>query len=212
MLRNYCIPHYSDKVSWKGHFYPVRNENPLGEDSLPFCNLYTRNPIGLSHCAVEGLINLYPMERMSLINGFGCLSSLITWSNPLIVTAGSELGRQLPVTMHASGQSCMFLHICNYVHTWKPVVPAPLAVGVNWAAVGVNGLWCLSSASWRVESAYEFASVWQEGSNVPWGPQALLTLLQHQFNHQLVHVWHGVGCRWWAVATSEGCGCVQVTS
>lgn len=140
MLCNYCIPHYSDKVSWKGHFYPVRNENPLGEDSLPFCNLYTRNPIGLTHCAVEGLINLYPMEWMSLINGFGCLPCLITWSHPLIMTVGSEPGKQLPITMHAAREPCVHVHICNYVHTWKPVAPALLAVCVNWAAVAVNGL------------------------------------------------------------------------
>lgn len=210
MLCNYCILHYSDKVSWKGHFYPVRTENPLGEDSLPFCNLYTRNPIGLTHCAVKGITNLYRMGWMSLINGFGCLSCLITWSHTLITIAGSELGKQLPVTIHASGEPCV--HVCNYMHTWKPVVPALLAVCVNWAAVRVNGLWGSSFTSWRVESVYEFASVWQEGSNVPRGPQARLTLLQHQFNHQLVHVWHGVGCRWWAVAMSDGCGCVQVTS
>lgn len=212
MLCNYCIPHYSDKVSWKGHFYPVRNENPLGEDSLPFCNLYTRNPIGLTHCAVEGLINLYPMEWMSLINGFGCLSRLITWSYPLIMTAGSELRKQLPITMHAASEPCVSVHMCNYVHTWKPVVPALLPVFVNWAAVEINGLWGFGFTSWSVESVYKLASVWQEGSNVPWGPHALLTLLQHQFNHRLVHVWHGVGCRWWAVAMSEFCGSVQVTS
>ena len=102
------------------------NENPLGEDSLPFCNLYTRNPIGLTHCAVEGLINLYPMEWMSLINGFGCLSCLITWSHPLIMTAGSELGKQLPITMYAASEPCVHVHMCNYVHTRKPVVPALL--------------------------------------------------------------------------------------
>lgn len=61
------IPHYSGKVSLKGHFYPVGNENPLGEDSLPFCNLYTRNPIGLTHCAVHSPINLYPMQWMLVL-------------------------------------------------------------------------------------------------------------------------------------------------
>lgn len=117
MLCNYCIPHYSDKVSWKGHFHPVKNENPLGEDFLPFCNLYTRSPIGLTHCAEERLINLYPMEWMSLINGFGRLSCLITWSHPLIMTAVSELGEQLPVALHASVELCVRVHMCNYVHT-----------------------------------------------------------------------------------------------
>lgn len=152
MVCNYCILHYSDKVSWKGHFYPVGNENPLGEDSLPFCNLYTRNPIGLTHCAVDGLINLYPMEWMSLINGFGCLSCLITQSHLLIMTAGSELGKQLPITIHAATELCEHVHMCNYVHIWKAVLLALLAVCVNWAAVEVNGLWGFGFTSWCVES------------------------------------------------------------
>ncbi len=210
MLCNYFISHYSDKISWKGHFYRVRNKNPLGEDSLPFCNLYTINPIGLTHCAVEGLLNLYPMEWMPLINDFGCLSCLITWSHLLIMTAGSELGEQLPFAIHVSTE--LRVHMCNYVHIWKALLPALLAVCVNWAAVEVKGLQGLGFTSWSVESLYEFASVWQEGSNVPWGRQVLLTLLQYQFNHRLVHVWHGVHCRWWAVVTSEAFGCVQVTS
>lgn len=210
MLCDCCILHYSDKVSWKGHFYPVRNENPLGEDSLPFCNLYTRNPIGLTHCAVEGLINLYPMEWMSLINGFWCLSCLITWSHRLIATAGSERGKQLPVTMR--GASEPWVRMCNYVYTWKLVVAALLAACVNWAAVGLNGSWNFGFTRWNVGSVYSLAGAWQEGSAVPWGPQSLLTSLQHQFNRRLVRVWHGVGCQRWAVAMSEGCRCVQVTS
>ncbi len=172
MLCNYCIPHYSDKVSWKGHFYPVRNENPLGEDSLPFCNLYTRNPIGLTHCAVEGLINLYPMEWMSLINGFGCLSCLITWSHPLIMTAGSELRKQLPITMYAASEPCVSVHLCNYVHTWKPVVPALLAIFVNWAAVEINGLWALPAEVWRVCTSWQVCDrkgqMFPEGRRLSW--------------------------------------------
>lgn len=154
-------PHSSDKVCWKGQFYLVRNENPLGGDSLPFCNLYTRNPNGLGHCAVDGFINLYPMEWMSRINGFGCLSCLITWSHPLIMMAGSELRKQLPITIHAVGEHilCTTMNMCNYVSTWKPVVAAHFAV--NWAAVEVNGLWafCFTSLS-MCESVCEFASVW----------------------------------------------------
>lgn len=63
--------HNSAKVSWKGHFSLVRNENPFREDSLPFHNLYIRNPIGLTHCAAESLLNPYSMQWMPLINGFG---------------------------------------------------------------------------------------------------------------------------------------------
>lgn len=126
MLCNYCIPYYSHKVCWKGHSYRVRNENPLGEDSLPFCNLYTRSPIGLTHCVAEGLVNLYPMVWMSLINSFGCLSCLITWSHPLIRTSITNPN-------HCS-EPCV--RPCNYVHCGNTVQPA---LCVNWAAVGVNG-------------------------------------------------------------------------
>lgn len=113
------ISRNSGKVSWKGHFYLVRNENPFREDSLPFRNLYTRNPIGLTHCAAESLINPYSMQWMHLINGFGPLSCLITWSRPSVMTAGSELEAITNPAKHAARELCVHVHICNYVHIWK---------------------------------------------------------------------------------------------
>jgi len=131
-----------------------------------------------------------------------CTVCLITWSHALIMTAGSELGKQLSQYMLLVSGVCMFIRVimCILRSLWY----LHNCLWANWAAVEVNGLLGLGCTSSSVESVYEFASVWQEGSNVPWGPQALLTLLQHQFNHWLVHVWHEVGCRWWAVAMSEG--------
>lgn len=94
-------------------------------------DLYTRNPMGLTHCAVKGLMNLYPMQWSPLINDFEFLFCLITWSHPLIMTAGSERGKQLPITKHAMSERCVHVHICNYVHIWEAVLPAQLAVCVN---------------------------------------------------------------------------------
>lgn len=113
------ISRNSGKVSWKGHFYLVRNKNPFREYSLPFRNLYTRNPIGLTHCAAESLINPYSKQWMCLINGFRPLSCLITRSRPSIMTAGSKLEAITNSAKHAARQLCVHVHICNYVHIWK---------------------------------------------------------------------------------------------
>lgn len=124
-------PRHSAKVSWKGHFYLVRNKNPFREDSLPFRNLYTRNPIGLTHCAVESLINPYSVQRMHLINGFGPLSCLITRSRPSIMTAGSELEAITNPAKHTACEPCVHVHICNYVHIWKALARALAQACVN---------------------------------------------------------------------------------
>lgn len=112
---------------------------------LPFRNLYTRNPIGLTHCAAESLINPYSMPWMRLINGFGPLSFLITQSRPAIMTAGSELEAITNPAKHAAREPCLHMHICNYVHTRKALSPAigcmPLmsSCGRKW----IVGTWTL---------------------------------------------------------------------
>lgn len=82
----------------------------------PLRNLYTRNPIGLTHCAAESLINPYSMQWMRLINEFGPLSCLITRSRPSIMTAGSELEAITNPAKHAAREPCVHVRICNYVH------------------------------------------------------------------------------------------------
>lgn len=47
------------------------------------------------------------------------------------MTAGSELGKQLPIAKHAASEQCVHVHICNYVHISKAVLPALLALCVN---------------------------------------------------------------------------------
>lgn len=80
-------------------------------------------------------------------------------------------------------------HICNYVHIWEAVLPA-LWLYVLMSSSGSKRICRVyGCTSWSVKSwCEEFASVRQEGSNVPRGLRALLTLLQHQFNCWLVHV------------------------
>lgn len=169
--------------------------------------------MGLIHCAVKGLMNLYPMHRLPLINAFECLFCLSTWSHPLIMTAGSERWKQLPIPKHATSRRHVDVHICNYVHIWEAVLRA-LRLYLLMSSSGskrICGVYVCTS--WSVKSyCEEFASVRQEGSNVPWGLRALLTLLQHQFNCWLVHVRHRASCRCSPVTVLAARGCVQVTS
>lgn len=47
------------------------------------------------------------------------------------MTVGLELGKQLPISKHAASEPCVHVHMCNYVHISKAVLPALLALCVN---------------------------------------------------------------------------------